>query len=95
MPRGFPKVGRLTLIRSIMCVIPIYFFSLFRAPSEVCKNIEKLLHIFLWEGVDEGKGKALGQMGDHIEIDHFRGLRNWELRFQQSIISQMVVAFLP
>lgn len=55
----FSKVGRLTLIKSTLSGIPIYFFSLFRAPWKVCETLEKLMHDFLWDGVEEGKGKGL------------------------------------
>lgn len=53
----FSKVGSLVLIKSILSGIPIYFFSISRSPGEVCNCLERLMCDFLWEGVDEGKGK--------------------------------------
>ena len=35
---------------------PLYYLSLFQGSSSVCKNLEKLMRDFLWEGVDEGRG---------------------------------------
>ena len=53
------KGGRLTLIEAVLSAIPTYFLSLFRMPSRVIKEIEKIMRNFLWSGVD-GKG------GDHL-----------------------------
>lgn len=36
----FFKAGKLTLIWSVLSGIPIYYLSLFRAPSFVCKSIK-------------------------------------------------------
>lgn len=36
----FSKTGRLTLIKSVSSGVPVYFFSHFRAPCEVCKSLE-------------------------------------------------------
>lgn len=60
----FPKVGRLTLIRSMSNGIPIYYFSLFRAAISVWESIEKLMRDFLWERVEEGKGCHLVSWDD-------------------------------
>ena len=40
--------------------IPVYFFSLFKAPSSICKSIKKLMRDFLWEGIDEKEGISFG-----------------------------------
>ncbi|KAA0052767.1 hypothetical protein E5676_scaffold1856G00150 [Cucumis melo var. makuwa] len=55
----FLKAGRLTLIRSVMSGILVYYMSLLRIPSSVCKSMEKYTRDFLWEGVDEGQGSHL------------------------------------
>ena len=44
------KGGRVTLIRSTLSNLPIYFMSLFRIPSLVCKRLEKIQRDFLWGG---------------------------------------------
>ena len=44
------KGGRLTLIRSTLSSLPIYFLSLFRMPKSVCARLEKIQRDFLWGG---------------------------------------------
>lgn len=39
------------MIRYARSGIPLYFFSLFWAPSSVGKSLEKCMLDFLWEGV--------------------------------------------
>ena len=50
----FSKAARLTLIRYVLSGILVYYLSLFKVPSLVCKIIKKYMRYFLWEGVDEG-----------------------------------------
>ena len=40
--------GRLTLIRSVLSSLPIYYMSLFKMPQGITDNIEKLMRDFLW-----------------------------------------------
>ncbi|XP_071687047.1 uncharacterized protein [Rutidosis leptorrhynchoides] len=42
--------GRLTLVNSILNSLPLYYFSLFRAPSSVLKKLESVRRIFFWGG---------------------------------------------
>ncbi|XP_071729224.1 uncharacterized protein [Rutidosis leptorrhynchoides] len=42
--------GRLTLIKSVLCSLPLYYFSLFRAPSSVINLLEKMRRKFFWGG---------------------------------------------
>ena len=44
------KGGRLTLIEAVLAAIPTYDLSLFRMPSRVFKEIEKIFRDFLWKG---------------------------------------------
>lgn len=44
------KGGRLTLINSSLASTPNYILSLFKAPTIVYKQIEKLWRNFLWNG---------------------------------------------
>ena len=44
------KGGRVALIRSTLTILPIYFMSLFRIPSLVCKRLEKIQRDFIWDG---------------------------------------------
>ena len=44
------KGGRITLIRSTLASLPVYFLSLFRMPKIVCSRLEKIQRDFLWGG---------------------------------------------
>ena len=44
------KGGRLTLIRSTLSSMPIYFMSLFYLPKKVRLGLEKIWRDFLWGG---------------------------------------------
>lgn len=39
--------GRVTLIKSVMSNLPVYYFSLFKCPTLIIKRIERLLREFL------------------------------------------------
>lgn len=43
---SFPR--RLTLIKSVMTNLPIYYLSLFKIPVGMAKEIEKIQSAFLW-----------------------------------------------
>ncbi|KAF3642556.1 hypothetical protein FXO37_22454 [Capsicum annuum] len=45
--------GRVTLINSVLDSIPTYFMSLFRIPTEVQEQLNKLRRSFLWEVATE------------------------------------------
>jgi hypothetical protein len=47
------KGDTITLIKSILSNLPMYFMSLFPLPLSVAKRIEKLQHDFLWDGLDK------------------------------------------
>lgn len=47
--------GRLTLIKSVLSSIPIYYLSCFRCPKSVVDRIEKLQQDFLWNDSIEKK----------------------------------------
>ena len=42
--------GRVTLIKSILTSIPIYFLSSFRVPNKIAEKMVKIHRIFLWGG---------------------------------------------
>ncbi|GJS28157.1 putative RNA-directed DNA polymerase [Tanacetum coccineum] len=42
--------GRLTLLKSVLGALGIYFFSLFNAPVSIINYLEKLRRIFFWGG---------------------------------------------
>lgn len=48
--------GRLTLINSVLSSLPLYYFSLFKAPVKVINKLEAIRRRFLWGGsLDEKK----------------------------------------
>lgn len=51
----FLKKAKLTLIKTVLPSIPVYYFSLFMAPQSVIKHIEKAIRDFLWRDGDNGK----------------------------------------
>ncbi|XP_028075237.1 uncharacterized protein LOC114277538 [Camellia sinensis] len=44
--------GRLTLIKSVLSSLPVYYLSLFKMPEGVAKEIDRLQAVFLWEGTE-------------------------------------------
>ncbi|XP_071740119.1 uncharacterized protein [Rutidosis leptorrhynchoides] len=51
--------GRLTLVKSVLNSLPLYYFSLFRAPQCVLKKLECIRRSFFWGG-SGNKVKLLG-----------------------------------
>ncbi|GJW28722.1 reverse transcriptase domain, reverse transcriptase zinc-binding domain protein [Tanacetum coccineum] len=47
--------GRLTLVKSVLGSLPLYYFLMFRVPLSVIKQIERVRKIFFWGGVGEHK----------------------------------------
>jgi len=48
--------GRLTLLKSTLCSLPIYFMSLFIIPASIANTVEKIIRDFLWNCNDNGNG---------------------------------------
>lgn len=44
--------GRVVLIKSVLCSLPIFYMSLFKMPEGVIKSIESIQAKFLWGGSD-------------------------------------------
>lgn len=49
--------GRLTLFSVILYVIPLYSFSIYRAPRKIITRIDSIRNRFLWQGADTSKKK--------------------------------------
>ncbi|CAN1151754.1 Putative ribonuclease H protein At1g65750 [Linum perenne] len=45
--------ARLTMVKSVLASLPVYFMSLFKAPASVTNSLERLQRRFLWSGVGE------------------------------------------
>lgn len=52
--RKLSMVRRISLVHSILLVIPNYFMNMVKVPVTVCMNIERLAHTFIW-------GSTVGQ----------------------------------
>lgn len=50
----------MTLIKSVLSSIPIYFLSCFKCPLAEAKRIEKIPHDFLWNNTVEKKAFSFG-----------------------------------
>lgn len=88
------KGDRLTLIKAVLRNLPTYYLSTFKAPSSICKKIEKLMRNFFWKGSSIEKRAHLvrwdlitkpkenGGLGiDKIKITNEALLAKWIWRF--------------
>ncbi|XP_050219021.1 uncharacterized protein LOC126669562 [Mercurialis annua] len=48
--------GRLTLIKSVLCSLPVYFLGSFCIPCSVADSLERIIRRFLWNGNVERRG---------------------------------------
>ncbi|GJY96037.1 hypothetical protein Tco_0512398 [Tanacetum coccineum] len=60
--------GRLTLVKSVLENLPIYFLSLFRAPASVIKKMESIRMRFFWE-VNANERKIIWIRWEQIMLD--------------------------
>ena len=42
--------GKVVLINSVLSSLPLYFFSIYKAPKAVLKTLKRLQREFLWGG---------------------------------------------
>ena len=54
------RAGRLTLVRSVLTAVPIYFLTVFALRKWALKKIDRLRRGFLW------RGEQNMQMGDIV-----------------------------
>ncbi|XP_071700132.1 uncharacterized protein [Rutidosis leptorrhynchoides] len=52
--RAISSGGRVTLVKSVLNSIPLYYFSLFRAPPCVLKKLKSVRRSFFWGGLGSG-----------------------------------------
>ena len=68
------RAGRLTLIKSVLNSLPIYFMSMFKMPQKIAKRIIKLQRRFFWGGTN-GEYKCRPTVAWHnIELQ-----KKWEV----------------
>ncbi|CAN1314447.1 Putative ribonuclease H protein At1g65750 [Linum perenne] len=72
--------GIITLLKSVLSQLPIYYMSLFKAPVSVITEIERIQNIFLWEGCGEVKKPHLVRWEVVKEPKYLGGLRMIDLR---------------
>nr|GEW96461.1 putative RNA-directed DNA polymerase, eukaryota, reverse transcriptase zinc-binding domain protein [Tanacetum cinerariifolium] len=71
--------GRLTLVRSVLGSLPLYYFSMFHVPLSVIKCLERIQKKIFWGGVGEGK-KLSWVKWDSVIASHGLGLNIGSLR---------------
>lgn len=64
--------GRLALIKSSLCSLPLYFMSLFPIPKGVIQKINKIQRTFLWSGSNDSKFMPL-MAWKKLELPKFLG----------------------
>jgi len=53
------RAGRVVLIKAVLQSLPLYYLSLFKLPSKVAQEINKIQRRFLWNGQKQGRYNAL------------------------------------
>lgn len=76
--------GRITLIKSTLPNLPMYFLSMFPIPVSVVIHIEKLHHDFLWNGTENEYKFHLIKWDNVCSLISFGGweLENWKLSIE-------------
>ncbi|XP_039046840.1 uncharacterized protein LOC120187118 [Hibiscus syriacus] len=54
--------GRVVLVKSVICSLPVYFLSMFRIPASVLLKLNSIMASFLWGGSVDKKKNPLGQL---------------------------------
>ena len=68
------KAGRLTLIKSVLNSLPIYYMSMFKMPKAIALKIVKLQRSFFWGG---SSGEKMGC--PRIKWSDIQLAKNWEV----------------
>ncbi|GJV81758.1 hypothetical protein Tco_1517628 [Tanacetum coccineum] len=66
--------GRLTLVKSVLGSLPLYYFSMFRVPSCVISALERIRKKIFWGGIGDGKKLAWVKWENVIASYGFGGL---------------------
>ncbi|KAJ9559670.1 hypothetical protein OSB04_004830 [Centaurea solstitialis] len=65
--------GRLTLVKSVLGSLSLYFLSLFRAPRGVIGELEKIRNRFFWGGGELGKSSLVWVKWDKVVSSFEKG----------------------
>lgn len=57
--KSLSLAGRITLTKSVLNTIPVYYMQTNFLPSSTCEEIDKISRDFIWGFSDEGKGSHL------------------------------------
>ncbi|GKB27798.1 RNA-directed DNA polymerase, eukaryota, reverse transcriptase zinc-binding domain protein [Tanacetum coccineum] len=68
------KRGRLTLVKSVLGSIPIYFLSLFKAPTKIINLLESLRRRFFWGFKEDQQGISWVKWDSILASPKFGGL---------------------
>ncbi|GJU75839.1 hypothetical protein Tco_1272909 [Tanacetum coccineum] len=66
--------GRLTLVKSVLGSLPLYYFSMLRVPSCVISALERIQKKLFWGGIGDGKKLAWVKWENVIASYGFGGL---------------------
>ena len=56
----------LVLIQSVLSAIPLFYFSVFKVPVGVEKQLEGLMRLFLWKGTTLRQGRCLAMVSRDV-----------------------------
>lgn len=71
--------GRITLIKSTLSNLPIYYMSLFPIPCDVARRIEQMQWNFLWRGMGDKSKLYLARYLDGIRFVLLFNQGIWQL----------------
>lgn len=66
--------GRVTMIKSVLSSLPVYYLSLFKMPECVAKIVDRLQASFLWGGSDNHRKVHLVRWGEVTKALYHGGL---------------------
>ncbi|CAL5380958.1 unnamed protein product [Camellia sinensis] len=72
--RVMSYAGRVTMIKSVLSSLPVYYLSLFKMPECVAKSVDRLQASFLWGGSDNQRKVHLVRWGEVTKALYHGGL---------------------